>query len=329
MKPIHKLINIVALLLAITLLMQCSDDGSNPVDGGNDNQALADSTLNKAAVNTSREIYQSASEGAVTTFDAVYFASVSVGSQTAVVTGTVQQLPGNQGWTYNVQPQDRLRLIYNDGREFDYFVTTITGDFSGSALNFLARDHSLTVRITGADQLDVTVSSNMNNGNRQATISGTFPQAGKLYQANLTVTGTYYFEVDNTGSEYRVNDSYQGTMSTSGFAVTVNETWNYTSVYSTGLDRENSSAVRTINNSWDINGVRYELRNGAFQTSFENGQPNEWAPPLQYWDAQGELFRNDVRIGGLEWGTRSALLLHWLVIGDLRIELQRWLISFS
>lgn len=264
--------------------------------------------------------------------EAVFLASRLTGGQQLVTTGTLTQLePNSTRFSYSDAPNDRLRAELIGEPPIEFIITLMEGDFSGEADDFLGGPHDLSVRVIITDQVDVEYTSRqwrdsplVNRGPRQQTARGSFVWQGTRYEADVRSDGTYSFEIDNTGFEFRTQSLYAGTITTDGYLMNVDESWDYISVSAvmeSGGQRISSSSTRTLNNTWTVNGVEYRYDNAVIQTALRNGRPIELDTT---WLGEGELLRNGEAYGRLELGIQLSFVKVWLVLPDRRIELQSW-----
>ncbi len=309
----------LALLFCLLISACGSSDGISPNTQSSVNQEIAGHTYTAPSL-----AYQQGSAAIQTGVEGGFGASLLVGNGTLVTTGSLIQ-QANNTWQYQTNPTDRLSVVFQNGDAVDLFFTTFNGDFTGDAQNFLRRDHDLAFRATVPNQAtDLELRSTSTNGVRTATLTGVLEEEGKLYNINSEVNGSYYFEVDNTGSELRIDDVMTGTITVDNATITLAETWFYNSVYSSSARQEVSNAIRTFNNSWTQDGREYRLQNGKVQTEFKDGKPNNWQAPAPYWEISGQLLENGGAIGQLEMTSDNNFIKGWLVIGENRTELQSW-----
>ena len=231
------------------------------------------------------------------------------GGSTLVTTGTLIQSPADPNvFSYSAAPNDRLRIIFDDGPEVDYFITTITGDLlSGDALVFLQNAHFLQYKVVVIGELDLEVSSyrvstGYYSSDSEITVKGIFTYEGGIYTANLLYTGDYYHEGDSSGTETALNESATGNISAVEFAMTVDESMSSITI-STSSEAASSSS-RTMNNSWTSAGIVYQMLNGRINRAFKDGRPSEVD---RDWYAGGVLLRAGIQIGELQLGVDPTL----------------------
>ncbi|MCH8806099.1 MAG: hypothetical protein IH986_08425 [Planctomycetes bacterium] len=259
--------------------------------------------------------------------DAVIGASNLNGGTALVLTGTLRQRSaGVMQFDYTPAPEDRLRIDWVDSPDVDLFVTDIIGDFSSDSTTFLRNNHNLVVRVVIDGSLDVEFSSNLRRqsptsftSDRRITAVGVFEYNGRILNADLQSDGTSFFEVDQTGSEFRSATGYSGSITGDGLNIGVNENWQYTLVVAAGSSA--STSTRNVNNDWTADGVTYRYIDGLIQNAFRDGRPNELGT---VWQVSGELLRDGQPFGRLELGEDMINLKAELVVPNQRIELQTW-----
>lgn len=245
---------------------------------------------------------------------AVFQASLQNGGR-LVTSGTVREGPSGEA-SYSPQPTDRLRLEYRGAYAGDFSVLEMEGDFSGDAAGFLNGDHLLKCRV--ADQASsLEVASRQLDGQTSATSSGSFEREGVRYGVEAIEQGSYAFEV-GSGATYEVRRSSAGSITSDGFALTIDETYRYKSVK---VDRlvEN---VRVVSNShWTVGSDEYRLSAGEIAYAFANGTPVDVD---SFWEAQGVLLRNGEPFGQLAMEPGGAGMELILATPDERLVLTAW-----
>ena len=317
-------VKLISNALLVSLLLLVSGCGSSDGTAPGEDLSSADITAASNTFTAPSLVYQQGAAAIQTGVEGGFGASLLAGSTTLVTTGSLIQQADNS-WQYQPTPTDRLSIISRTGEPLDLFFTAFSGDFSSDAQHFLRRDHNLAFRATSpGNATDIEIRSNSSNGLRTATLDGVLEDEGKIYTIDAEVSGTYYFEVDNTGSELRIDDVLSGTVNVNNTEITLQETWFYNSVYSSSARQEVSNAIRTFQNTWRQDGTEYQFRNGRVQTEFKDGKPNNWQDPGRYWEISGQLLQNGAAIGQLEMSSDNSFIKGWLVIGDNRTELQSW-----
>lgn len=243
------------------------------------------------------------------------------GGTQLVTTGTLTQTaPNTLDFTYAPEPADRLRVVLTDGRAAEFFITTLTGNFSNDGRTFLNNPHEARLRVRDGEQMDLEFFSQQAQGNRQAAAKGSFVHNGTRYTADLQAAGNYYFETDTTGSHFETRSLYTGTVAADGFVMQVNETWEYVSVYASGA-AEASSLRRTLNNTWTTAAGRYRWNDAVVKAVFRDGKPNNLDTE---WFVGGQLLKDDAPRGRLERGGDAINVKVELVLPNERVELQAW-----
>lgn len=257
--------------------------------------------------------------------DAVRQASILANGGTAlVITGALRQLPGS--WEYVEAPADRLRVELLNGRVYELFVERLEGDFSGNGASLLSGDHAVRMRIAREGELDLTLESVQSRPdsasltrNRLNASRGRAWNGAAVYYVDLRSLGTSFFENSAvSGTELRDRFHLSGTVAGTGIMATIDEDWDYNLVQSEGVVV--TSTVRRMNNAWEQSGTRFALRDAITRIAFRDGRPNELDT---FWNATGELLRDDVPYGRLALLPESRIrIVAETPVG--RIELQSW-----
>lgn len=268
---------------------------------------------------------QSYSFGAVSSSGAaslLYQASLINGA--LVTTGTLRET--GQGLQYMPQPNDQFVYQDNNGEVIGRFwYQRVEGDLTGDDQNFLNSDHLFEFRVEAPGQGDMQFVSAKTGTRRALTMEGTIIYEGAEYQVDLVVDGTYFFTVDNFGSELDIDAQYTGTIRGQGLQENVNERWQYESVLATGQGgffAEN--AIRTFNTSWSIGDNEFRYQDGGIQSVFRDGRPTEWDVNNSPWSAQGTLLLNGRPLGQLVMGEEGGSIKVWLQLNDQRVEMTSW-----
>ena len=249
--------------------------------------------------------------------------SAQVNGGKLVSEGTLVVDPNGNPQSYQPSPTDRLRVLGIDGKTYEFIYSRIEGDLSGDVSKFLDHNHNFQFRLLVAGETDVALISIHDNGARILEVKGVFTYEGEQYDADLRMEGTYFFDVDNTGSSLKTNAVYKGTISGQGIEENVDESWQYESVYATGaFVAEN--AIRRFSTAWEVDGVRYKYISGRIQSVFRDGKPTEWDVNNTPWAAEGKLSRDGQPYGKLEIGQEGDEIKIWLNIGDEKVETQSW-----
>ena len=266
------------------------------------------------------ELYVTRDQTAYYCVQGVIEASIQgAGGTSLVTTGTLTQSPGDPNvFIYSTAPEDRLRIIFADGVQVDYFVIAIVGSLqSGDAFVFLQSPHNLHYRVMVNGELDLEINSlRVSTGyysqDTQVTVSGTFPHQEAIYTADLVYTGDYYHEGDSSGTETELNESVTGTITATEFAMTVAESISSITI-STSVETASSSS-RTMNNMWTSGGILYQFQNGLIKRAFKDGRPSELD---RDWFAGGVLRQAGIQIGELKLGVDPTLAF-------IEINLEMW-----
>lgn len=311
------------ILFAFITLSACGSSDKSPtgMQQGRQQLSVSDSEASNAWA-APFNAYQSSSQSASFSVEAAWQASILNGGSTLITTGTLTQT-GQNSFSYSASPADRLVVLLSNGERYELQFQQFSGDFNGDAQNFLSSNHNLSFTLTGPTA-NITVASQRNGINVQANLDGTLTLDGVEYTADLNMTGTNRFEVDNTGSEYNVDNAYTGTLTSATMSLTINETWVYNNVVATGAGNA-ENGIRTFNNSWTRNGNNFRFQNGRLQIAFRDGRPSDYSGG--YWMAQGELLANGTQIGQMEFGQDGSYLKTWVTANGQRTEMQSWRIQ--
>lgn len=276
--------------------------------------------------------------------EAVFAASQLANTGQVVTTGTL--IVNSSGTTtYNPQPTDRLHAQLADGQQLDFYTTTMQGDFTSTATNFLDNAHSYTARIVtdpaaafvhsatrvnAPPNADVQIVSTRtgagaNSGDMSLSVVGRMSHAGNSYDVNLIAQGTWFFESSFGGLEQRQNYSVSGAINSAAGApntvtLTVNEQYANERIVSSGVSV--STADTAINNGWTFNGLSYSASNWLIRRSFRDGVPSQLDT---YWQATGQLLENGQVIGQIGLDLSDGVYVKVVLqLADRTIVLQRF-----
>jgi hypothetical protein len=114
-----------------------------------------------------------------------------------VTTGTLtQKQAGAMDFAYSATPEDRLRVVLADGKTVDYVISDMQGDLRG---DFLASDHSLSLRVIAKGELDLQFTTRRA---RQSKAHGHVVEDGrKIGVAEITTDNVNFHFVIRTGAE--------------------------------------------------------------------------------------------------------------------------------
>lgn len=229
---------------------------------------------------------------------AVFEASSQTGAAEVVATGTLTQQDQTTSFAYTPEPSDRLVVVFSDGTQNELWVTDMRGDFSGTADDYLERDHAFRFRLTqtgGSAALDLEVADGVVSGGTEATLKGTFELDGVEYAADVRRAGTKKSEVEVQFAEYTTEEALTGTVSAGDLAVSLSETYRYRSVYSSR--RFLQSITRTVNDTWTEGGASYAAE-GVIMKHLEDFQAIEIDTGTG-WKADGTITKDGTPIGEL------------------------------
>ncbi|MBN2007963.1 hypothetical protein JW960_01310 [candidate division KSB1 bacterium] len=272
----------------------------------------------KAGYGASDFVRTSATDGASLCAEAVWEASLQNGGQ-LVTTGTLTQ--SGQNFIYNSTPNNKLLVKFSNGTQIEFMISAFNGDFSSTASNFLENDHQFFFSAKAEGSMNLQVQSLQNGGTKQAVVSGTIIYENTSYTVNMTEQGSYTSSVDVGSAEYEVQEQTTGTITASGFNLTINEQYRYKSIY---VDNFVENIDRVVNNSWTQDGVNYALNNVRVRKAFFNTKPSELD---SYWIVQGTLIENGSVIGQMGAETTALKLQIFMQLPDEKVILEEYLLN--
>jgi hypothetical protein len=246
--------------------------------------------------------------------------------------GTLRQ--GDEGFTYESKPDDRLRLVFAEG-SCDFFVTKIDGNLSKDAGHYLLKAHDFRFRVAIEKKVDLKVKSvRKGTGEIEETIAGTFDSDGVAYQCDLTATGTYSWSetgeawqngdgwgVSPKGFQMRVLRTLKGTLSAEGFSLAVDESTKYVNIL---FERFVENHTLESRNSWTAGGRKYALEKHTIRKSFLNTKVAE----LDFWIVSGAVVCDGKRVAKLGYtlgdADRGEPLRIFLESEKEKIPLEEW-----
>lgn len=303
------------LTIAMCMLsLACSSSGSGTtgngassgsIDGGSSGTVVptGNAAVVKQAIVASAASFDIVEETKVLAAKAVFEASIQTGGTEVVARGTLTQQGQTETFVYSPEPTDRLVVVFTDGTRDELWVTDMRGDFSGSADDYLGRDHVFRYRIVqtgGKVAFDVEIADGVVSGQTEATLKGTFEIEGVSYAADVRRAGTKKAEVDIQFAEHTTEEALTGTITGGQLAVQLSETYRYRSVASSG--RFLQSITRTVDDTWTEGGSSFAAE-GMVQKHLENFQAIEIDTGTG-WKAEGTITKDGAPIGtlGLERG---------------------------
>lgn len=220
---------------------------------------------------------------------AVSAASLAQGGTSVVTTGTLTQQGAT--WSYAAEPTDRL-VVDNDGLpDAELWVHTVQGDFT-SVDDFLDHSHDLDFDVVIPDVVDARLHSVRNGGQIASTTVGSFVHDSVRYDLDVMIQGSDTFESDSSGVSSKIETRTTGTITRSGYALVIDESWAFELV---SIDGDSvQTGVRNVASTLDLDGSRYAWIGVVTQTVFDNGKPTDLDG---FWRANGEVRRD-----GEAWG---------------------------
>ncbi len=317
-----KLSLLLITFCACLLYISCEESSDTPEGSDNQNTKLEvdEIAIAREAIQTPEIVYSLGDDAVNAAAATLYQAGLVTGTLTT--SGTIQE--STQGFIYNPQPNDRLVYQDRNGQNLASFMfNRIEGTLNGDDRDFLNNSHrfEFSVEVPGQGNLDI---ASINDGQvRSITLEGTVMHEGQEYEVNLLIAGTYFFNVDNTGFELRIDAQYTGTIVGNNFLEEVDENWKYNSVSATGgFFAEN--VFRSFTSAWTVGETRFQYQNGVLQSVFRDGRPTEWDVNNSPWNAEGTLLVNGQPVGNLTMGSEGNFIKVWLQLGEDREELMSW-----
>lgn len=237
---------------------------------------------------------------------AVYLASIQNGR--IVTTGTLTQYaPDFNSFSYTAEPSDKLNIKFMNGFAMEYKILDLRGNFNGDGQNFLYRDHALSYNLVIPQTAEVNVQNQQLNGQRAGMMSGRIKFQDTEYEIDIRNSGTYYFENDNSGLEYKTSINLTGTFLDKTNSMSMNVSDTYSSNFILARDRssgKSSSAMNTIigkNSTLTHSQQVYRLDNVQIRKNFKDGKPHD----SSYWHASGSVRANEQPVGIFRLGSTA------------------------
>jgi hypothetical protein len=248
---------------------------------------------------------------------------------TITLTGTLSQSQGSY-WNYSPLPSDRLVVAFADMPPIEFRITTFDGYFEGEPEDFAWGQHSLDFQVSQEGIGDLHVSSqaapNGSKSSWQRQISGTVTYLGSSAQVNLSHRGTRdgYVEAPWSHSEYQ--ETAQGTITSNGTTINVNDSYSSDVMYSgqngpllsynLSIGSQSSMVIDGVIYRFDANGQPAGVRWEKVSRSYTPAMVDD----ADYWSVGGTLYADGTAIGTLQFskqvieGTQGPDLL--LVLAD-------------
>ncbi len=324
-------ISALLFVVSLTLTACANDPGTGPRFPGQPDPGTpaAGATAEQQALQAAHAVpdtaYQTAVASAQIGVTSALVASRAQGGGSLVTTGTVTYT--SQSASYDPAPADHLVAVLTDGRRIDFTFSQLVGDLSGDADQLIDHDHLLDFHAAMDGVGDLHLQSGRQNGGYQAAAEGSLIIGGVSYQIDLGSRGSHQFENDSTGGSY--DDQYQttGSVRAPDFDLTVDESWQYKSVWTTGSGSHHAStAIRTVNSQLAVGGDVYDWVGARTQKAFRDGKPSEIDT---YWKAAGGVTKNGAPFGQYQlvpevFGNAGGKLRFVLALPDTTVELESW-----
>lgn len=235
----------------------------------------------------------------------------------ATLTGTLTQNGHNM--TYSATPADRLRVVWGDGAIYEFRVSQFQGSLSNGANAFYKGNHLIQfgAQLEPDNEIglvNLSIRSQRQGSTLSVSLSGSATFEGQTHTLNLTYAQQVLSDFGPGSIEFRHQDTLQGSLSSPSFQIQVNETYDFRLVGSSSLVLQ---TIRTLNNAWIEGGQQFRLQNGLIKRVFRDGNPIE----ADFWAAQGDLLRGNVRVGSFGQSFSGNLLEQFLDTPGGRVRL--------
>ncbi len=232
----------------------------------------------KMLFSTGPILYETATLHAQIASSAVVLASRLQGASTWITTGTLTQYaPTLTSFRYDASPTDRLIVTFLSGQSMQYIFRDFQGEYTGEGDNFLSKDH----RIIWEEKFEPASSLEMGSaqlqGTREGYIKGNAVVAGEPYRFDVTLSGTYHFSNDRSGSEYRAKQTMRGIVETQTQLIFLNENIDGEIVSAQNPNASTSIVSRSsrlVASRLQMGDTIYEA-SARIQKVFKEGKPSE------------------------------------------------------
>lgn len=193
------------------------------------------------------------------------------------LTGTLSYATDPDG-SYTATPRDRLRVIYENSAEAEFWFQRIEGNTGAGPDEFFNGAYRMECRAASSPDADLHLAVSRNGSAVTTAASGSLLFAGITYAIEVEATSDIYFESSFGGSEYRNRTAVTGQASADDFSYTFDENLFYHSV---GFEGESASQnQRSLNGQWRVGRTGFTLTDGWLTQSFKDGKPSrmdtEW-----------------------------------------------------
>lgn len=254
--------------------------------------------------------------------DAISFATAVLNPGGAPVTYGTIRITGNtaNSATYQAQPKDRLVLVPLVGPTVEVYVQALD----------LARGIYQWRQVSGGN--DLVMRSEPAASGTQIRVEGRYVTASfanVVFDVQLTGVTTGFSEVDSTGNHQLSDLTVRGSITTGGYAQTVDarNRFEFISVRGVSGKLQSSSTSENWNNNRVVwGGDTYVWQNVKRQRSFRDGKESDLE---NYWNATGTITRNGEVFGQYRKsmtpvGTSAIDLRFQLVLADRIVDVEQW-----
>jgi hypothetical protein len=263
------------------------------------------------------------------TTQAVYFASQWQGVLTTA--GSIIEVQPGGNFTYVPSPADLMRVEFLNGQVIECTITDLNGQDFSDPIAFLRGDHVLRFELQwtgGPGPLSVSIFSTQNAGQRQGYVQGLMPLDNQAAEVNLNLAGSSSYVSDLSGSEYRTQYTWQGTVATPAMTVNVDESRDFEVIVVSASNEPTQSVSRSriqLNSHVMIGPDRLAFNQARIQTVFRDGQPSD----EDYWAGSGgQLLHNQTVIGEIKVLYEYPYVkIQLLLANGEAIDLQQWLVD--
>jgi hypothetical protein len=259
----------------------------------------------------------------------IFFASQWQGVLTT--SGSITEVEPGGNFTYVATPDNLMRVAFLDGQIIECTIMEINGQDFSDPIAFLRSDHVLRFELEwtgGPVPVLVSIFSTQNAGQRQGYVQGLMSLENHTAEVDLHLAGASSFVSDLSGSEYRTQYTWQGTVVTPAMTVHVDEARDFEAIVVRATNEQSQSVSRSrilLNSHAIIGPDRLAFDQAQIQTVFRDGQPSDEA----YWSGSGGHFlHNQTVIGEIQALYEYPYVkLKLLLANGEAVDLQQWLLD--
>ena len=281
---------------------------------GNGNGGMLESLGAKVGTGVATEVGDGSRRSLLRCVASAVEAARLTGQPRPVLVGTLRLQSGQA--TYEPTPTDRLMVISGSEPAATFRITSMNGDFSSGGNNFFDSDHDFAAQVELSGVLDVQATSQRRARAAQRMVRGSAILDGNSFAVDVNETDDIFFDSSGGGIQVRVRTTVRGSVEGQGISVQLQDDVNVLAQRTTFLSVETQ---RTLASTWEVNGARYELRDGRLNKVFRDARATE----LSFWRAEGTILKDGVAIGSLRGDFENSFYVVRLVRGDERVELIR------